>query len=152
MYFVNDEGKRLPNEPLYPKRKLIGIYVIEVSELRRVYVGQSANLSNRIAQHKNVLKKGAHGTKELQQDYVKGYALEYTVVENCEKKDLSMRETAIMREYIERGWTLYNKVITTETTILNAPKEYLPVLAEVIKALDYNRITPAQLIEQLSLL
>jgi group I intron endonuclease len=44
-----------------------GIYLIRNSVDKRVYVGMSKNLSDRIARHRRYLKKGNHDNKQLQE-------------------------------------------------------------------------------------
>jgi hypothetical protein len=126
------------------KNRKTGVYAIEC--VKSVYVGASVDITNRWAQHRNVLRRGLSEIDGLQKawnDNSNGF--EFKVLEQCDSVSLRDRETFWIKEYISRGWNVWNRVYRTEVTILNIPKEYIPTFKKLVKALDLGSITLAQL-------
>lgn len=127
-----------------------GIYAIEFPEIMRAYVGQSVNVRNRINQWRSVLRSGKAKVKEFQSVWnIHSDNAKYKLIVDCDYKDLYKNETEVCRQYADGGWDLFNAVIYTQTNIMNVPEQYRDCIKRVIKALDYNRITPEELIRQL---
>lgn len=70
----------------------------------------------------------------------------------CLGEKLIEAETEAIKEFIDNGWSLYNEVLTTDTTILNAPRKYITCLKGIIRDLDtgvYSEDSLLQTIKEL---
>lgn len=77
-----------------------GIYVIFNKFNRKVYVGQSANLQERLRQHQIALMNNKHPNKELQADYNKCPGdFEFTIILTCYLSQLNYYEKDFIRKY-----------------------------------------------------
>jgi len=125
------------------KVKYCGVYIIEVGKLNKVYVGSSLNADNRIYQHRSVLKCQKCQNEEMQDDWNLHYDhFVFSKVCEADVSNLRAKETEICREYLSKGWSLYNKVISVETNIMNIPKEYIPLVKKLINAIERKKILP----------
>lgn len=89
-----------------------GVYVITCEKNNKKYIGQSQILRVRITDHFSRLKANKHEKQEIQNDFNK-YGEEnfsYEVYETLckDKAVLEKRESEIIKEFIERGYKLYN--------------------------------------------
>ena len=106
------------NKIYIPKKcKFSGVYVLMNLNNKKCYVGSSANLSARFAQHKSLLKSGNERVKEMQEDFNKGHDfLFYPVLEFhpifdkkwMNKSDLVALENQTMN-YLDSINSGYNK-------------------------------------------
>lgn len=49
-----------------------GIYAIKNLENKKIYIGSSGNIKNRLQNHFSLLKSGKHGNKNMLEDYKSG--------------------------------------------------------------------------------
>jgi group I intron endonuclease len=78
-----------------------GIYCIENTVTKEMYIGHSTNLGNRFTKHNSLLRHNKHANKGLQ-EAVNSYGievLEFNVLEYCEQDFLS-REQYYINKYI----------------------------------------------------
>jgi group I intron endonuclease len=123
----------------------IGIYKVECTSTRSVYIGQSKHLKNRLKTHKNSLKKLAYRYEkpEMQEDYIK-FGLDsfiFEVLHNCEEDELYKWETYYCKLYNSEGYKMYNKTINTETTMINCPVEFYDLMNRIVKLLDKGTLS-----------
>ena len=74
--------------------KSSGIYIIKNAKTKKVYVGSSINITNRVRNHIKDLNKGIHHSMKLQRSFNK-HGLQvfvYGVIELCDKNLLPLRE------------------------------------------------------------
>lgn len=92
------------------KEKICGIYGIRHKESKRIYVGQSVNISNRFKEHKSDLRNNKHCNDFLQHSWNKygGDAFEFIVLEECDVPFLSEKEN-----YWMAGKDVYNLILDT---------------------------------------
>lgn len=125
----------------------MGIYSIECTINKSVYVGQSRNISNRFKDHKATLKK-KHTNSNLQADFDK-YGLEafkFNILHHCDEHELLEYETYFIRDYQRLGYSVYNIVLdTVNESIVNCPTYYIEPIRRVIKYLSTDKITVYQL-------
>ena len=97
--------------------KTCGIYKITNTITNETYIGQSRNITKRIATHKENLENGAHVNKGLQEDYDLAKSLDsdykifsFEIIKEVKVKDLNKEEMYWINEFnsFERG---YNKTI-----------------------------------------
>jgi predicted GIY-YIG superfamily endonuclease len=82
-----------------------GIYCIENTVTKEMYIGHSTNLGNRFTKHNSLLKHNKHANKGLQ-EAVNSYGievLEFSVLEYCEQDFLSREQY-----YINKYNPIYN--------------------------------------------
>ena len=93
-----------------------GIYRIKNKTNGAVYIGQAINIRSRISHHKSLLKKGKHTNKLLQEDWNLFGEEAFTVktIKKVSKYNLTKHERAVMRQYIEDGFFIYNASINIE--------------------------------------
>src|SRR5690554_5586061 len=113
----------------------IGIYVIEVPDLKRAYVGQSKNVSSRIRQHKYALNGGQYhkqtsGLQRMQDDFnsLGSSSFKFFQICECDPSDLFEQETYYCKQYSKDGYEMYNTYINTEMYGVNCPKEFVDVI------------------------
>lgn len=73
---------------------MTGVYCIICLKNRKIYVGQSVNITKRFRHHKYMLKKGTHNNKTLQKAWNK-YGEEmfkFFVIEETNEKQVHKRE------------------------------------------------------------
>jgi group I intron endonuclease len=78
-----------------------GIYRIENTETRKVYIGQAGNLKKRYCDHVSALRRNNHDNKYLQNAWNK-YTEEtfvFSILEECAKEKLAQREQYWMDYY-----------------------------------------------------
>jgi group I intron endonuclease len=91
-----------------------GIYKISNTKTGRVYIGQSANIALRWANHVDGLAKGRHFNKVLSEDFqeygLRSFAAE--IIEKCknDKAFLLERERHYIALYFRLGYNLYNNI------------------------------------------
>ena len=71
---------------------IIGIYKILNTSNGKIYIGQSIHIEKRWREHRNMLAKGNHNNKHLQNSYNLGNNLVFSIVELCDKGVLTERE------------------------------------------------------------
>lgn len=79
----------------------IGIYIIYFLGCKRVYIGQSINIKNRLKYHRVQLKKGGHYNLKLQRAFNKYGAsnMRIKVLENCNQDELNEKESHYISLY-----------------------------------------------------
>jgi hypothetical protein len=128
-------------------KRVTGIYAIEVPSLKKVYVGQSVDVSNRLRQHRSILKRGACKNKEMQEDWDNfGNDFVFKMLEKTYQVNLKKRETEHTRQYSREGWYVYNVCIVSETVIANLPVEHKDFVHELLKAIDSGRVSKEEII------
>lgn len=75
---------------LYLHKGKSGIYKISI--LHKIYIGSAIDLHRRMYVHMNALIKGKHENQHLQRSYNKYQICKFEVIEECEKKNLLVRE------------------------------------------------------------
>jgi len=81
--------------------KKIGIYCIKNIESRKVYVGSSVDIKDRLSRHRYQLRKGKHHNIHLQRSWNK-YGkdnFEFYVLEECKESKLIDRENYYIKKY-----------------------------------------------------
>lgn len=99
-------------KPLVSFKPITGVYKIENTETRKIYIGQSDNVVLRIATHVNNMYKldPMSSNREMILDFQK-YGIgsfQYAVLEECEKSMLLERESFWAYSLSEAGMLLYN--------------------------------------------
>lgn len=77
--------------------KQCGIYKIS-NENGKVYVGQSKDISRRLARHRNMLTHNKHKNTHLQNSWNKNSNFKFEILEICPSEDLNIREIYWIRE------------------------------------------------------
>lgn len=74
--------------------KLCGIYKIQCTINKKVYIGQSGDIKTRFRTHKNKLRKNKHDNQYLQNAYIKygEESFKYEIIEVCNKELLDVKE------------------------------------------------------------
>lgn len=88
---------------------MIGIYKIENSLTKRVYVGQSINIEKRFKEHIKQLNKNIHPNYHLQRAWNK-YGednFSFSLIEECEQKALNDKET-YWKLFYDKQFGTYN--------------------------------------------
>jgi hypothetical protein len=89
---------------------MIGIYAIENTKTKRVYVGQSVHIHKRFSQHLRELEKGTHHSQKLQEAFDEHGAESFTltILEICEKEQLHQKESEwiIKFDALENGYNM----------------------------------------------
>jgi len=126
----------------------IGVYCIECKETNSIYVGQSINITGRFKNHKSLLIAKKHGVSRMQLDFnLFGVsAFEFYTLFNCEQDNLLKHETQYIKEFLAKGYNMYNTVIDTDSTcLLQISKEQEPVFKKILKALSNNSLSLSSL-------
>lgn len=92
------------------RRKIIGVYKITNLLTRKVYIGQSRNIRNRITSHISMLNLRTHKNAYLQIDWEKYGAenFDFKVLEECEESQLNEKETYWCNYYKPNVYNLGN--------------------------------------------
>jgi hypothetical protein len=89
---------------------MIGIYAIENTKTKRVYVGQSVHIHKRFSQHLRELEKGTHHSQKLQEAFDEHGAESFTLtkLEIFEKEQLHQKESEwiIKFDALENGYNM----------------------------------------------
>jgi group I intron endonuclease len=131
---------------------LAGVYVIRNAKTGRSYVGESANIANRWAQHLYELSNNTHHNQDLQHDWNK-YPRRYFCFHVVSAMDIydSNRRRAIEQETIDdleaRGKLLYNvrhnhRYEKSQTSTINPPR-----MSDEERKQAAKRINEAELFE-----
>lgn len=126
-------------------KRITGVYAIEVLALKRVYVGQSVDVPNRIRQHRSVLSRGVAGNKEIQADWDSGTPFEFKLLETCYNVDLLKKETEYTLRYAKEGWRVYNSCLVSTTAFTNIPAIHQAFVYEIVNAIDSGKVTKEQI-------
>lgn len=59
---------------------LAGVYLIRNKHNGKVYIGSSADMVDRFAQHKRSLEKGCHSNRPMQNDFNSGHSFEFDIL------------------------------------------------------------------------
>jgi len=92
------------------REKKCGIYCIENTVTGKKYIGKSTNIDSRWKDHKNKFKNKKHSNPYFQNSYDK-YGEEnfkYSIIEICEKEELSEREIFYIKEFNTKHPNGYN--------------------------------------------
>lgn len=87
-----------------------GIYGIENSKTKEIYIGQAYNIEKRKRVHYSLLKNNKHHNKHLQSSYNK-YGKEtfkFIVLLYCNKENMTMFEQLVVDFCIEKNIKIYN--------------------------------------------
>jgi hypothetical protein len=78
-----------------------GIYCIKCLENGKMYIGKSINITDRRQKHFNLLKRGIHDNRKVQNSYNKygKKSFVFGVIEFCEVDKLSELESFYMKKY-----------------------------------------------------
>jgi hypothetical protein len=125
-----------------------GVYSIRCGE-GVIYIGSSVDITNRFAQHRNVLRNGRHGNTELQRLYNEGREFSYQIEEICYQKDLRAKEEEHIRAQFNKGMKVLNRVFAVDTSIVNIPKPLIPLVKAFVRAIEEGRIDKDLIREQL---
>lgn len=130
-----------------PKYKYCGIYKIKIDKYE--YVGQSKNITNRIAQHKKKLKYNIHPNKYLQNVYNKYKTFEYNILWKGEEVYLTILEQTFIN-ISENNLNLapagksYNKTKAQRKSLSESMKSSDKV-KQVLKRIHYQPKTNKQI-------
>lgn len=86
---------------------MIGIYLIKNKITKECYIGQSRNIDQRFNSHRRSFRDKKYA---LYYD-MRFYGLEnfeFSVLEECEIKDLDKKEMNWIKKYLKKGYSLYN--------------------------------------------
>lgn len=86
---------------------MTGIYLIKNKLTDECYVGQSVNIANRFANHRNNFKTKKYALYSDMRHYGPDN-FEFSVIEQCSKSMLDEREMFWIKDYQARGYRLYN--------------------------------------------
>ena len=124
-----------------------GIYVIVCEIEKHVYVGQSINMDTRLRQHKmSIVSKGkdqqqAETYDKIRKHYFKhgieAFEFKKHLYVGPEKEQLSIMENRVMNDFSQKGYTLYNMVISIGAlrNIVQCPTEFKEVVEKTIDLL-----------------
>ena len=92
-------------------RSKAGIYQLHNEDKNIYYIGQSSDLQKRKRTHFRELKKGNHFCKELQDDFINGDNIVYSVIIKCPDYErlLLSEEARYIEQYQKAGKKLYNR-------------------------------------------
>lgn len=145
-----DRPEKANKENIKPRKvhrgRKSGIYVIFVTG--GVYVGQSVDISNRIAQHRNVLRKGRHSNKELQRLFSVDGEFRYSYTE-CDRSELNRKEEETIKEYHGQGFNVLNRLFCVDTSIVNIPKSLVPLIKKIVDSIQRGKLDPDSISQQL---
>lgn len=128
------------NRKVFPGQ--CGIYVVVCEVEKYVYVGQSMNVGVRLRSHKlAILSKDYDGSmyhKMREHSNANGgiSSFEFKTHKLCDMCDLDEEESRGMLHYAQRGYKLYNKVITIVDQSVYCPDNYRHIVTEVIEKLQ----------------
>lgn len=146
------------NARSFTKKPEMGIYAIICEVKKRIYIGQSKNVSVRLRNHLYTLKKNEYANGkifQMQDDFNQLGENSFVFIKICDiddKKQLFDKETEIIKEYVDKGYLPYNTFINTETTGMFCPVKFKPLVARVVALLDDGKLNMAQLEQQLDYL
>lgn len=80
---------------MHHKNIICGVYGIYRNDGRKIYIGSSINVRDRIRTHISSLENNNHYNSELQKDYTEN-EWSFFILELCEEKDLLEKENAII--------------------------------------------------------
>lgn len=105
-----------------------GIYIIRCLKTKKVYVGQSSQIKQRLTRHKNLLRRGKHSNHALQKDFLEYGENNFEFLQLLFGADKKQAERFIYEQYILE--TLdpakrYNKIVnwTKRQELLNPFKK-----------------------------
>lgn len=82
-----------------------GIYQIINLKNKKIYIGASIDIENRIKSHFYSLKANKHENREMQKDYNNNidnvYIWDFNIIKRCTENDLDREETLTIDEYNE---------------------------------------------------
>lgn len=118
---------------------MIGIYAIENMITKECYVGQSKNIANRYQQHLNMLEKGEHHSRKLQEAFnqmgIHNFALK--ILELCDEDQLDIKEQEWINRLnsIEAGYNVKSNGMTDQVVLTKVKNKWgvfipLPPLTE----------------------
>jgi len=102
-------GKKLDPKDILSKNIVSGVYIISRSDFRKIYIGSSIDIYNRIRTHIQNLELNKHCNINMQSDFNKGELFYFFISKQCEEKDLLNIENDIISSL--NDGILYNKVI-----------------------------------------
>ena len=81
--------------------KVCGVYCIRCNVNNKVYIGSSVDIHKRWREHENDIKRGEHPNTQLQEDYYKYGAdnFSYIILTKCSPESLRGTETLYIRLY-----------------------------------------------------
>jgi group I intron endonuclease len=90
--------------------RICGIYAIKNLITRKIYIGQSNNITRRINDHKKELKNGIHNNTHIQRSWNKYGCDNFTfnIIEECLENELNEKEIYYIKEY-RLMYELYNQ-------------------------------------------
>jgi group I intron endonuclease len=127
-----------------------GIYKIECTETKSVYIGQSLSIDSRIQNHITNLRSGKHVVTAMQIDYKKhgeSYFIFEAIHESDEQNLLSL-ETFYIDQFAKEGYNIYNSVrVTDNIGLVQCDKENSAILQKISNMLDEGKIKKGELEE-----
>lgn len=99
--------------------KVIGIYKCHNLTNNKAYIGKSVDTKGRLGDHRSDLKRNVHRNKHLQNAYnlYGKNKFEFSLIEECNECDLSIKEQYWIDYYLE----VYGEVYNTELNVINSP-------------------------------
>lgn len=100
---------------------MTGIYLIKNKLTEEVYIGQSKNINNRWNNHKRNMGNSKYNLYS-DMSYYGLSNFEFSVIEECEIRDLDKREMYWIQKYQEDGYSLYNIIGVPEREKVRASR------------------------------
>lgn len=141
----------IPPKPRKPKPSCCGVYLIENQKLNKYYIGMSADMNNRMRQHKNILNKNKCTVKAMQNDWNDHKdQFKFSIIQHADIHILPQLERDLIEQYYGEGKLMYNTVyVVRNKPTVEVKAEYKSCIKKVIETLDKQLITPYELIQQL---
>lgn len=96
-----------------------GLYLIKHSASGKTYVGSTANVRERMTNHRNELKRGVHGNRELQQAFQSNADLLVEVIPTRTKEEAVVKEQELLDRHGKSG-RLFNVALDARVTFKSA--------------------------------
>ena len=129
-----------------------GIYIVICEATKSVYVGQSVNIESRLRSHKGQvtnLKCNYKLYTKIREDFKQhgNGSIEYKLHKSVnELTQLTEEEIQTMREFIEKGYSLYNTHVPLGRDSVYCPPQFKDSIKTIISALCSNRVSETELL------
>lgn len=121
-----------------------GIYLIICENSKSVYVGQSVNIDSRIRNHRMCIKGNNSNSSRVYEAIKKDVLLfgietfqfvKYKIIKDATSDNLLKEERAVMCEFLESGYFLYNAEVPWSNNFVHCPDKYRTLIADLMKRL-----------------